>query len=138
MGLQDGWVVVQHGQLVSHIAEEGVGTARVVDIVADWGDQQRDKVRRIQALLHTVATAEVRGRLEHVRSMGGVVVGVGGAVVGLDRTEPVTKRSLVDLQEVEDPELYQDVKPKVEQRPETRDGYRMVKVKIHDYEDVSN
>lgn len=58
--------------------------------------------------------------MEHVGSVGGVVVGVGGVVMGLDSLQPQPQRRLRALQEFTDPKASEDFETKKNQRPVRR------------------
>lgn len=54
--------------------------------------------------------------MQHVRSMRGVVVGVGGVVAGLHELQPGAQRGLRAVQELAHTETREDLQPEVSQR----------------------
>lgn len=54
--------------------------------------------------------------MEHVCSVCGVVVGVGGVVAGLNELQPGAQRSLRAVQELAHTETREDLQPKVSER----------------------
>lgn len=54
--------------------------------------------------------------MQHVCSMRGVVVGVGGVVAGLNELQPGAQRSLRAVQELTHTEAGEDLQPEVSER----------------------
>lgn len=59
MALEHANVVVEHGERVSRVAEEGGGGARVVDVVCRRRDQRRGSLQRLQEVPQALLLQEV-------------------------------------------------------------------------------
>lgn len=77
----------------------------------------QEKCTQHAANLDALCAQEVGRGMQHVGSVRGVVVGVGGMVAGLDELQPRAQRGLCAVQELAHAESGKDLQPEVGQGP---------------------
>ena len=71
----------------------------------------------VSSNLDSLFAQEVGSGVQHVGSVRGVVVGVGGVVAGLNELQPGAQRRLRAVQELTHAKRRKDLQPEVGQRP---------------------